>query len=209
MERDFGRPWQTMDKDSPEQLALRHELEHGWSRGHRTNRKGHRLLLGHMLPHTQGQDPADVADLHPGPLLPPAPLPRLPAANRALPCVCHTCHCLSLSGGGPISPSSAAQQSKQLVGRGGNMERGPVVGAGLGAGARIRALLGCLVKVLLWVASALLYFGSEQAARLLGSPCLRRLYHAWLAAVVIFGPLLQFHVNPRTIFASHGNFFNM
>lgn len=89
------------------------------------------------------------------------------------------------------------------------MERGPTVGAGLGAGARIRALLGCLVKVLLWVASALLYFGSEQAARLLGSPCLRRLYHAWLAAVVIFGPLLQFHVNPRTIFASHGNFFNM
>ncbi|MBZ3881347.1 Fat storage-inducing transmembrane protein 1 [Sciurus carolinensis] len=89
------------------------------------------------------------------------------------------------------------------------MERGPVVGAGLGAGARIRALLGCLVKVLLWVASALLYFGSEQAARLLGSPCLRRLYHAWLAAVVIFGPLLQFHVNSRTIFASHGNFFNI
>lgn len=73
----------------------------------------------------------------------------------------------------------------------------------------IWALLGCLVRVLLWVASALLYFGSEQAARLLGSPCLRRLYHAWLAAVVIFGPLLQFHVNPRTIFASHGNFFNM
>lgn len=104
MERDFGRPWQTMDKDSPEQLALRHELEHGWSRGHRTNRKGHRLLLGHMLPHTRGQDPADVADLHPGPLLPPAPLPRLPAANRALPCVCHTCHCLSLSGGAPSAP---------------------------------------------------------------------------------------------------------
>ena len=89
------------------------------------------------------------------------------------------------------------------------MERGPVVGAGRGAGARIQALLGSLVRVLLWVASALLYFGSEQAARLLGSPCLRRLYHAWLAAVVIFGPLLQFHVNPRTIFASHGNFFNM
>jgi hypothetical protein len=85
------------------------------------------------------------------------------------------------------------------------MERGPVVGAR----AQIQALLGCLVKVLLWVASALLYFGSEQAARLLGSPCLRRLYHAWLAAVVIFGPLLQFHVNSRTIFASHGNFFNM
>ncbi|MEJ1280313.1 fat storage-inducing transmembrane protein 1 [Cricetulus griseus] len=89
------------------------------------------------------------------------------------------------------------------------MERGPMVGAGLGARARVRALLGCLVKVLLWVASALLYFGSEQAARLLGSPCLRRLYHAWLAAVVIFGPLLQFHVNSRTIFASHGNFFNI
>ncbi|KAF5925740.1 hypothetical protein HPG69_002190 [Diceros bicornis minor] len=89
------------------------------------------------------------------------------------------------------------------------MERGPVVGAGPGTRAQIRAVLGCLVQVLLWVASALLYFGSEQAARLLGSPCLRRLYHAWLAAVVIFGPLLQFHVNPRTIFASHGNFFNI
>nr|XP_023395896.1 fat storage-inducing transmembrane protein 1 [Loxodonta africana] len=89
------------------------------------------------------------------------------------------------------------------------MERGPVVGAGSGARAQIRALLGCLLKVLLWLASALLYFGSEQAARLLGSACFRRLYHAWLAAVVIFGPLLQFHVNPRTIFASHGNFFNI
>lgn len=33
------------------------------------------------------------------------------------------------------------------------MERGPVVGAGRGAGARIRALLGGLVRVLLWVAS--------------------------------------------------------
>lgn len=48
------------------------------------------------------------------------------------------------------------------------MERGPAVGAGLGA--RTQALLGCLVRVLLWVASALLYFGSEQTARLLGSP---------------------------------------
>lgn len=89
------------------------------------------------------------------------------------------------------------------------MERRPVVGAGRGVGTRIQAVLGCLVRVLLWVSSTLLYFGSEQAARLLGSPCLRRLYHAWLAAVVIFGPLLQFHVNPRTIFANHGNFFNM
>lgn len=45
-----------------------------------------------------------------GPLL--APLPCLPAANRALPCVYHTCHCLSLSeGGGCISPSSASSRA--------------------------------------------------------------------------------------------------
>ncbi|XP_048373337.1 fat storage-inducing transmembrane protein 1 [Sphaerodactylus townsendi] len=55
----------------------------------------------------------------------------------------------------------------------------------------------------------LVHFCSNQLAWLLGVPCLRRAYHLWLAAVVIFGPLLQFYVNPRAIFANHHNFFNI
>ncbi|XP_042333448.1 fat storage-inducing transmembrane protein 1 [Sceloporus undulatus] len=55
----------------------------------------------------------------------------------------------------------------------------------------------------------LVRFWSNQFAWLLGVPCLRRAYHLWLAAVVIFGPLLQFYVNPRAIFANHHNFFNI
>ncbi|XP_062994034.1 fat storage-inducing transmembrane protein 1 [Elgaria multicarinata webbii] len=55
----------------------------------------------------------------------------------------------------------------------------------------------------------LVCFWSNQYAWLLGVPCLRRAYHLWLAAVVIFGPLLQFYVNPRAIFANHHNFFNI
>lgn len=56
---------------------------------------------------------------------------------------------------------------------------------------------------------ALVVFWSNQYAWLLGVPGLRRAYHLWLASVVIFGPLLQFYVNPRAIFANHHNFFNM
>ncbi|KAM3821821.1 fat storage-inducing transmembrane protein 1 [Vipera latastei] len=56
---------------------------------------------------------------------------------------------------------------------------------------------------------ALVVFWSNQYAWLLGVPGLRRAYHLWLAVVVIFGPLLQFYVNPRAIFANHHNFFNI
>lgn len=55
----------------------------------------------------------------------------------------------------------------------------------------------------------LVFFWSDLWSRALGCSCVRRGYHLWIAAVVIFGPLLQYYVNPRTIFANHRNFFNI
>ncbi|XP_037690542.1 fat storage-inducing transmembrane protein 1 [Choloepus didactylus] len=147
----------------------------------------------------------------PAPYCPPPLAPACQPPTGSALCLPHLSLPVCVWGWGPHQPLLSCPAEQAVSGEGGKMEQGPVVGAGpgLAIGSRIRALLGCLLRVLLWLASALLYFGSEQAARLLGSRCLQRLYHAWLAAVVIFGPLLQFHVNPRTIFASHGNFFNI
>ncbi|XP_006008361.1 fat storage-inducing transmembrane protein 1 [Latimeria chalumnae] len=55
----------------------------------------------------------------------------------------------------------------------------------------------------------LLVFLSDQNAKLLGTVCIRCYYHLWLAFIVICGPLLQFYVSPRTIFANKRNFFNV
>ncbi|XP_030042255.1 fat storage-inducing transmembrane protein 1 [Microcaecilia unicolor] len=61
----------------------------------------------------------------------------------------------------------------------------------------------------LCILRALVIFWSDQCSRVLASSCLRHVYHLWVAALVIFGPLLQYYVNPRTIFANHRNFFNI
>ncbi|XP_075067272.1 fat storage-inducing transmembrane protein 1 [Mixophyes fleayi] len=50
---------------------------------------------------------------------------------------------------------------------------------------------------------------SEICARVLGSVCMRRGYHLWLAAVVSLTPFLQGLSNPRSIFSNSNNFFNV
>ncbi|XP_041031376.1 fat storage-inducing transmembrane protein 1 [Carcharodon carcharias] len=58
-----------------------------------------------------------------------------------------------------------------------------------------------LQKLLVWL--------SDGVAAFLGSQPMRSYYHLWLACLVIFGPLLQFHVNPRLIFANKRNYFHV
>lgn len=84
------------------------------------------------------------------------------------------------------------------------MEAGAGGGGRAGAGARIRspagaAWSGCCSGV----ASALLYWARTGCPPPGEAPAYGRLYHAWLAAVVIFGPSAVPR-QPRTIFASHG-----
>ncbi|XP_069812042.1 fat storage-inducing transmembrane protein 1 [Dendropsophus ebraccatus] len=57
--------------------------------------------------------------------------------------------------------------------------------------------------------SALVCLCSEICARILGSVCMRRGYHLWLAAVVSVTPFLQELSNPRSIFSNSNNFFNV
>ncbi|XP_048400708.1 fat storage-inducing transmembrane protein 1-like [Stegostoma tigrinum] len=52
-------------------------------------------------------------------------------------------------------------------------------------------------------------FVSDQIALLLGSRIVRSYYHLWLALLVVFGPLLQFYISPRVIFANKRNYFNV
>ncbi|XP_060687985.1 fat storage-inducing transmembrane protein 1-like [Hemiscyllium ocellatum] len=61
-------------------------------------------------------------------------------------------------------------------------------------------------RVILWDA---LVFVTDQIAAVLGSPIVRGYYHLWLAALVIFGPLLQFYISPRVIFANKRNYFHV
>ncbi|KAM9330733.1 fat storage-inducing transmembrane protein 1 [Gastrophryne carolinensis] len=56
---------------------------------------------------------------------------------------------------------------------------------------------------------ALVCICSELCARIVGSVCMRRGYHLWLAAVVSVTPLLQELGNPRSIFTNTNNFFNV
>ncbi|KAG8455396.1 hypothetical protein GDO86_001549 [Hymenochirus boettgeri] len=56
---------------------------------------------------------------------------------------------------------------------------------------------------------ALVGLCSELCARLVGSVCVRRGYHLWLAALVSLTPLLQGLSNPRSIFSHRNNFFNV
>ncbi|XP_063310972.1 fat storage-inducing transmembrane protein 1 [Pelobates fuscus] len=50
---------------------------------------------------------------------------------------------------------------------------------------------------------------SDLCARLVGSVCVRRGYHLWLAALVSLTPILQGLSNPRSIFSNNNNFFNV
>ncbi|XP_040210526.1 fat storage-inducing transmembrane protein 1 [Rana temporaria] len=56
---------------------------------------------------------------------------------------------------------------------------------------------------------ALVCICSQVCARILGSVCMRRGYHLWLAAVVSVTPFLQGLGNPRSIFSNSNNFFNV
>ncbi|KAM4810580.1 fat storage-inducing transmembrane protein 1 [Rhinophrynus dorsalis] len=58
-------------------------------------------------------------------------------------------------------------------------------------------------------ACALVGLCSELCARLVGSVCVKRGYHLWLAALVSLTPLLQGLSNPRSIFSNSNNFFNV
>uniref|UniRef100_A0A8D0HSX3 Fat storage-inducing transmembrane protein 1 n=1 Tax=Sphenodon punctatus TaxID=8508 RepID=A0A8D0HSX3_SPHPU len=71
------------------------------------------------------------------------------------------------------------------------------------------SLLGTAAGWAQALCQGLVRFSSDQCAWLLAVPCLRRAYHLWLTAVVLFGPLLHFYANPRAIFANHHNFFNI
>ncbi|OCU01231.1 fat storage-inducing transmembrane protein 1 [Xenopus laevis] len=56
---------------------------------------------------------------------------------------------------------------------------------------------------------ALVSLCSEVCARVVGSVCVRRGYHLWLAVLVSLAPLLQGLSNPRSIFSNSNNFFNV
>ncbi|CAM4645024.1 unnamed protein product [Lepidochelys olivacea] len=58
------------------------------------------------------------------------------------------------------------------------------------------------------LARGLVFLCSERCAWLLGAPCLRRAYHAWLAGAVLLGPLLHPFANPHAILANQRNFFS-
>ncbi|XP_072107091.1 fat storage-inducing transmembrane protein 1-like [Mobula birostris] len=57
------------------------------------------------------------------------------------------------------------------------------------------------------VLGAALVVGTDHLANFLGHPWVLSHYHLWLAALVVFGPLLQFHISPRIIFANRNNYF--
>ncbi|XP_059807275.1 fat storage-inducing transmembrane protein 1 [Hypanus sabinus] len=56
------------------------------------------------------------------------------------------------------------------------------------------------------VLDAALVVGTDHLANFLGHPWVLSHYHLWLAALVVFGPLLQFHISPRIIFANRNNY---
>ncbi|XP_068098576.1 fat storage-inducing transmembrane protein 1 [Hyperolius riggenbachi] len=69
------------------------------------------------------------------------------------------------------------------------------------AASAMSAFINCLC--------ALVCICSELCARVVGSVCMRRGYHLWLAAVVSMIPFLQGLSNPRSIFSNPNNFFNV
>ncbi|XP_044841680.1 LOW QUALITY PROTEIN: fat storage-inducing transmembrane protein 1 [Mauremys mutica] len=78
-----------------------------------------------------------------------------------------------------------------------------------GSGGRLPlALLATGAGWALALARALLVLASEGCAWLLGAPCLRRAYHAWLAGAVVLGPLLHPLADPHGLLANPHNFFS-
>ncbi|CAM5072254.1 unnamed protein product [Eretmochelys imbricata] len=78
-----------------------------------------------------------------------------------------------------------------------------------GSGGRLPlALLAPVAAGARALARGLVFLCSERCAWLLGAPCLRRAYHAWLAGAVLLGPLLHPFANPHAILANQRNFFS-
>ncbi|XP_074838893.1 fat storage-inducing transmembrane protein 1 [Carettochelys insculpta] len=71
-----------------------------------------------------------------------------------------------------------------------------------------RALLAAGAAQGLGLARGLVVTASEGGAWLLGAPGLRRAYHAWLAGVVLLGPLLRPFADPHSVLASPHNYFS-
>nr|XP_005290213.2 fat storage-inducing transmembrane protein 1 [Chrysemys picta bellii] len=117
--------------------------------------------------------------------------------------VCATC-CLSINlstflrlrpwGAAPgLSCCRASLSGEAMAGSGGRL---PLV------------LLATVAGWALALARGLVFLSSERCAWLLGAPCLRRAYHAWLAGAVLLGPLLHPFADPHAILANQRNFFS-
>uniref|UniRef100_A0A8C8S028 Fat storage inducing transmembrane protein 1 n=1 Tax=Pelusios castaneus TaxID=367368 RepID=A0A8C8S028_9SAUR len=74
--------------------------------------------------------------------------------------------------------------------------------------ARSGALLAAVAAWTLSLARGLVFALSGAGAWLLGAPCLRRAYHAWLAGAVLLGPFLHPYADPHSMLANPRNFLS-